>query len=129
MPKKEELTEQLHSIASQLSDLVSSNQTDGVIFEEKKLFTVILSFSDHADGMAQFQANSPREALGMFIEKSEALENYNRTLVEKAVSGFWQPSGMKGFWTIAFTPLAPGLQDADENSILGGYIVVTREQS
>ena len=123
--KKEELNKQLHSLASQLGEISSQNLTNDVTFDNKKLFTVILAFSDHADGIGQYETNSPRKALEMFIEKSEALEGYNRGQVKNAISGLWQASELKGVWSIIFTPLAPALEGSEENPILGGFVIMS----
>ena len=122
---KEELNKQLLELADQLGDLVSSNLIEDVTFEKEELFTVILSFSDHTDGLAQYKADSPRKALEMFIADSEALREYDRNMVKIALKGLWKVSTLKGVWGIFFTPLAPGLEDSEGNSILGGFVITS----
>jgi protein-tyrosine-phosphatase len=125
MISKEKINKQLQDVASQLGDMLSSNLSEEITFEDKKLFTVVLAFSDHADGIGQFEANSPRQALEMFIEKSEALEGYERNHVKDAIKGLWQASELKGVWSVVFTPLASALDGPDENTILGGLVIMS----
>ncbi len=68
--KKEQVEKQLRDVAAQFGELASLNLTGDVAFEENKLFTVVLAFSDHADAIAQYETNSPLVALELFIEKS-----------------------------------------------------------
>lgn len=88
-----------------------------------KLFTIILSFSDHLKGIGQYQANSPADALKTFIRENESLEGYDRMGIEKATWGPIHIADVKGLWSFTFDPKSESLAGDENNLILGAHVI------
>lgn len=90
------------------------------------LYTVTIHFADRLDAIGQYDADSPIDALKLFIRTSESLEHYDRGKVEDAIRGLIHLTDpLKGYWSIVFEPLSEALSGVDGNPILGGQIIQT----
>lgn len=89
------------------------------------LFTVIIHFSDHRNGIDQFETDSPLEALKQMISLSESLEGYDREQILLTASEYTLvhiASEMKGFWISGCHTTNHTDEDSD---VIGGYIIQT----
>lgn len=91
----------------------------------EKLFTVFLTFSDHTVGIGQCATELPEEALKDFIQTSESLANYDRSLLLKSVLPLTHIAKEKGIWLFTFDPYLTEFEWPGNNAVLGGYIVQT----
>ncbi len=64
----------------------------------KRLFTVIVSFSDHLVGIEQYEEETPLDALKKLIATSEALVGYDRDLLSKSIMPLLHYKVGKGIW-------------------------------
>lgn len=90
-----------------------------------KLFTVILTFSDHTKGIGQYVTDSPEEALREFIRSSESLVDYDRELLLKSMMQMIHIAEDKGIWLFAFDPDLMEKEWPGGNPVLGGQVVQT----
>lgn len=89
-----------------------------------KLFTILISFSDHLVGIGQYEAETPLAALMNFIKLSESLEGYDRELLIKSTMPLVHYAGDKGIWAFHFDPELE-FAGQDDNPVLGGTIIQT----
>lgn len=91
----------------------------------KKLYTILLGFSDHATGIDQYEAESAEDAVRKFIKSAESLENYDRNLLDSNLRPLIHVAKKKGFWSFFFDPNLMDIKWPDDNPVLGGYVVQT----
>lgn len=91
----------------------------------EKLYTVFLTFSDHATGVGQYATESPEIALHEFIKSNESLEGYDRNLLLKSLMPFTHLAKDKGVWLFHFNPDLMENEWPGDNPVLGGHIVQT----
>ena len=98
------------------------------------LYTVIVDFEDRTNGIQQYEAETPEQALLEFIKQAESLEDYNRQGILSALSSRREnqkllihvANDLHGFWIIDF---GLDLNDVEEfSSILGGYVIQTDKE-
>jgi len=95
------------------------------------LYTILFEFEDRTAGIDQFSAQSPLQALELFINNTESLRDYDRSRLLSIMKYRADQdtllnhiaNNLKGFWVIGFgTDL---LDIAELSSIYGGYIIQT----
>ncbi|MCP4682175.1 MAG: hypothetical protein GY864_07565 [Desulfobacterales bacterium] len=94
------------------------------------LYTIVIHFQDHRNGIHQCEATSPGDAFRDAISSSESLDDYDRQKIFEFVKAVEKQlvhvaDNMKGFW-IWVAPLED--EDTEEEileGILGGYIIQT----
>jgi hypothetical protein len=92
-----------------------------------RLYTVIVSFSDHTAGIEQFEAPSPHDAVANFIAKAESLESYDQQAVAELIGEgnkinlIHVADDLRGFWI--WVPAT--IDDPRTENILGGYVIQT----
>lgn len=89
-----------------------------------KLFTVLITFSDHLVGVGQYQVETPLDALKNLIKLSESLKGYDRDLLIKSIMPLVHYADMKGVWGFHFNPEL-NFAGPDDNPVLGGEIIQT----
>ena len=93
-----------------------------------KLFTVIVSFSSHRNGIGQFEAVSARDALLRFIKESKSLKALDRGFVESTLqtNPLLELKDDKGIWLILLDPEKTIRYDwPDDDALLGGFVIQT----
>lgn len=95
----------------------------------EKLFTIFLTFSDHTVGIGQYRTATAEDALNQFLQTSEALAEYDRGLLLKAIIPFTQLANEKGVWLFHFDPDLIEIEWPGENAVLGGHIVQTDDNA
>jgi hypothetical protein len=90
------------------------------------LYTVIMSFSDHRQGIGQYEVESPLDALKTFIKESEALKGFDREKLLASIQPgpFIHLKKHKGFWIALFNPeVLLELSNSDGDKALGAHVV------
>ena len=91
-----------------------------------KLYTVILGFGDHRQGLGQYQAESPLEALHSFVKTNESIEHFDREKLLAAIAKdpFIQLKNFKGLWSVIFSPTKLlEITGPDNDYVLGGFVI------
>ncbi len=83
----------------------------------KNLFTVIVNYSNNAVTIEQHEERTPLLALIQCIRVSDALDGYDRDLIEESISHLHHRINERGIWT--FTCKSRYL------NIIGGIIIQT----
>jgi hypothetical protein len=87
------------------------------------LFTVIVDFADRTQGIEQYEAQGPREALERFVREAEALAEHDRRrvmhLVGKGDERLIQVADRHGVWM--WLPVVEHVM----GDIYGGHIIQT----
>jgi len=92
------------------------------------LYTVLLAFEDRTNGIDQFEAKSPDQALEEFVLSAKSLDKYDRQSLlfiirkrSKESNLLIHVADLKGIWILNF---GTELIDVRElSSIFGGYII------
>ena len=93
------------------------------------LYTVLVHFSDHTNGIEQIEAVSPHEAINVFVGSAKCLAEYPR--VDRLVDRDKGPAlihvadGLRGFWIWVIAEPFDDEEDDDLEAVLGGYVVQT----
>ncbi len=91
-----------------------------------KLYTVTIDFADHSEGVEQYQARSPEEALHCFIEQAVSLAGNDRNMVKEALlaPSLLHLAKHKGIWIVLFSPVSLSkIIWHNNNPILGGLVI------
>src|SRR5215470_12870237 len=90
------------------------------------LYTVIMGFSDHRQGVGQYEAESPLQALKTFIENSESLHGFDRQKLLNGISSdpFIHLKHFKGIWVARFVPaVISEIADSNGDKVLGAHVL------
>ena len=95
--------------------------------DSKHLYTVIVGFSDHTQGIEQYDASSPEEAVARFVRDAECLQEFPSEARAELVGGggdiklIHVANGFHGVWIWVLPRRdAPRIE-----SVLGGQVIQT----
>ena len=99
----------------------------------KKLYTVFLTFADFTFAVEQYQANSVEDAVKIFFQEAECLQDYNRkellSVIEKRLKDksalIHVADGLRGVWLINVGPDFPKKLKGEQEAIYGGRVIQT----
>lgn len=95
------------------------------------LYTISISFEDRTVGVDQVEANSPEQAVQIFVKKAECLDGYNRDnilfIIDRSIEEkkllVHIANNFKGYWMINFG--GDFMDDPQLSSIYDGTVVQT----